>query len=266
MRRPGSVAASCALLILVLSGSILLFHINNSGQTITPQALHYDYTVINTYPHDPNAFTEGLVYVDELLYESTGLQGSSSLRRVDLASGNVLAQVVLPWQYFGEGIAVVNNLIIQLTWQSHVGFVYDKEDFSLIGNFSNPSEGWGLTFDDERLIMSNGSDYLLFLDRATFEIVDEVRVHDGNVSVGKLNELEYVNGDVYANVFQQRKIAIINPETGDVKGWIDLTGLQGALGDDPEAVLNGIAYDPRGDRLFVTGKNWPLLYEIRLAS
>lgn len=264
MRRFSSVAASFALLIIVLSGSILLFHNNNGGQTVTPQALLYDYTVINTYPHDPNAFTEGLVYVDELLYESTGLQGSSSLRRVDLASGNVLAKVVLPWQYFGEGIAVVNNLIIQLTWQSHVGFVYDKETFSSIGNFSIPSEGWGLTFDHERLIMSNGSEYLLFLDRATFEIVDEVRVYDGNVSVGKLNELEYVNGDVYANIFQQRRIAIINPKTGEVKGWIDLTGLQGALGDDPEAVLNGIAYDPREDRLFVTGKNWTLLYEIRL--
>ncbi len=261
MKRRAIVAASLVLFVLIIIGSMLLVYMN---PTVSPEAKQYAYTIVKSYSHDPNAFTEGLLYVDGFLYESTGLEGSSTLRRVNLTSGNVLAEVALPRQYFGEGIAVVNDLIIQLTWQSHVGIVYDKKTLDLVTNFSYSSEGWGLTFDGNRLIMSNGSDYLLFLDRATFQQVGEVQVHDANLSVRNLNELEYVNGDVYANIFQERKIAIINPETGEVKGWIDLTSLQGASVNDPEAVLNGIAYDVEDDRLFVTGKFWPKIYEIKL--
>lgn len=266
MEKASAASATFALLILVLGGIILLGNINNCDPTGAPEVEYYGYTIINIYPHDPTAFTQGLTYVDGQLYESTGLKGSSTLRRVDLASGNILAEVSLPMQYFGEGMAVVNDLIIQLTWRSQVGMVYDKETLTLVRTFSYTSEGWGLTFDGIKLIMSNGSDYLQFLDPATLQQVGEVHVHEGNFSINSLNELEYINGDVYANIFLQNKIAIINPNNGQVKGWIDLTSLEGASDGNSESVLNGIAYDAKNNRLFVTGKNWPHLYEIELVS
>jgi glutaminyl-peptide cyclotransferase len=170
----------------------------------------------------------------------------------------------LPYQDFGEGIAFVNNTIIQLTWQSHIGFIYDKTTFALLGNFTYPTEGWGLTFDGEQLIMSDGSDNLYFLNPTTFQRIGQIQVHDGNTTVVNINELEYINGDVYANIWQTNTIAIINPETGQVKAWIDLTGLPGENNSNPEAVLNGIAYDQKNGRLFVTGKDWPNLYQINL--
>jgi glutamine cyclotransferase len=264
MKRFVAVAFIFALFFLILSSSLLTGWFNNSGQTISPEIERYTFKVVNTYHHDTSAFTEGLVFDDGFLYESTGLKGSSTLRRVDPTSGHVLAEISLSPEYFGEGLAIYNDTIIQLTWHSHLGFLYNKEHLTLVGNFSYPTEGWGLTFDGERLIMSNGSDYLRLLNPLTFHLLDEVQVHYGNASISQLNELEYVNGDIYANVFQQREIVIINPQTGKVKGWIDLSGLRGASGNDPEAVLNGIAYDAKNDNLFVTGKNWPNLYAIKL--
>ena len=222
----------------------------------------YTYKIVKTYPHDTSAFTEGLVFDNGVLFESTGK--SSSLRRVDLESGNVLQKVSLPEEYFGEGLAVVNDLLVQLTWQNNIGFIYDKSTFSLMGNFSYSTEGWGLTYDGKSLIMSDGSSNLTFLDPATFQKVGQVSVHDGNTSVIDINELEYVNGDIYANIWLQQKIAIINPQNGVVKGWIDLTGIY--TSNNIDDVLNGIAYDSQTNRLFITGKDWPELYQIIIAS
>lgn len=249
---------------LVLLASIPVLLNNNKPPANSSTATHYTYTIVNIYPHDTNAFTEGLVYSDGFLYESTGLNGNSTLRRVDLTTGNVLRESVLQFQYFGEGIAIVNNTIIQLTWRSHIGFIYNKTTFTLIGNFTYPTEGWGLTFDNKKLIMSDGSDNLYFLDPTTFQLTGQIQVRDGNTTVININELECTHGDVYANIWQTNKIAIINPETGQVKAWIDLTGLASENTLNAEAVLNGIAHDQEGDRLFVTGKNWPSLYQIKL--
>jgi glutamine cyclotransferase len=220
----------------------------------------YTYKIVKTYRHDPSAFTEGLVFDNGVLYESTGL--TSSLRRVDLESGNVLQKVSLSEEYFGEGLAVVNDSLVQLTWQNQIGFIYDKSTFSLLGNFSYDTEGWGLTNYGNRLIMSDGSSTLTFLDPITFQKNGQITVHDGNTLVTNINELEYVNGDVYANIWLQQKIAILNPQNGVVKGWIDLTGIYQSNNIDD--VLNGIAYDSATDRLFVTGKNWPYLYQITI--
>jgi len=227
-------------------------------------AAHYTYSVVNVYPHDTNAFTEGLVYDNGFLYESTGLYGSSTLRRVDLETGQVLQIYALPAQYFGEGIAIVGDRIIQLTWQSNVGFVYDKSNFTLLQEFEYPTQGWGLTYDGKRLIMSDGSSTLYFLDPVTFMRVGQLTVHDGSANITELNELEYIKGDVYANVWGEEKIAVINTQTGQVKAWIDLTGIQNLENQDPNNVLNGIAYDAKGDRLFVTGKRWPHNFQIKL--
>ena len=263
MKKSLAVATLLVAMILLLSVSIIISLQKGNPATTTQQ---YAYSVVKTYPHDQNAFTEGLFFADGYLYESTGLNVASTLRRVDLDSGQVLQEIALPTQFFGEGITLVNDTIIQLTWQSHIGFVYDKNSFALLGNFSYPTDGWGLTFDGKRLIMSDGSSSLVFLDPVTFQQVGQVQVRDGNASVSKLNELEYVKGDVYANIFEQQKIAIVNPETGQVKAWIDLTGLQGSAGFNGENVLNGIAYDAKDNRLFVTGKDWTQLYEIKLVA
>jgi glutamine cyclotransferase len=230
----------------------------------TPSPLNgpiiYTYEIISVYPHDTNAFTEGLAFDKGILYESTG--ESSSLRRVDLESGVVQQKVSLPVEFFGEGLTVVNDSLIQLTWQNHVGFVYDKVTFDLRGNFTYSTEGWGLTYNGSELIVSDGTSNLYFLDPTSFQKTGQVSVHDGNNSVTNINELEYVNGDVYANIWLQQKIAIINAQNGLVKGWIDLSGIYQS--NDPNAVLNGIAYDSQTDRLYVTGKDWPNLYQITI--
>jgi glutamine cyclotransferase len=219
--------------------------------------------VISVYPHDPNAFTEGLVFLNGWLYEGTGLRGQSTLRKVDLASGNVIQVRELPAQFFGEGVTIFDHNIIQLTWQSHVGFVYDKDSFELLREFPYPTEGWGISHDGERLIMSDGTETLHFLDPGTLEEIGQVRVYDDNGSVTRLNELEFVQGEVYANVWQTDRIARIDLDSGRVTGWIDLTGLLNRENlDQPVDVLNGIAYDAGNDRLFVTGKLWPKLFEI----
>jgi glutamine cyclotransferase len=225
----------------------------------------YTYEVVNAYPHDSDAFTEGLAFDNGFLYESTGLYGHSSLRRVSLETGEVLQVRVLPYQYFGEGITIYGDKIIQLTYQSEVGFVYNKESFELLGEFHYPTEGWGITTDGKRLIMSDGTSTLHFLDPETFEEIGHIDVYDKGTPVSGLNELEYVNGELYANVWPTDSIAIIAPESGQVVGWIDLAGLLNPRHlVKPVDVLNGIAYDQQNDRLFVTGKLWPKLFEIKL--
>ena len=225
----------------------------------------WTYKVVNTYPHDPSAFTQGLVYEDNQLFEGTGLYGESTLRRVQLETGAVVVSKTLAPEYFGEGITVFGDRIIQLTWQSQTGFVYDKADFRLLQTFSYPSEGWGLTDDGQRLIMSDGTSTLRFLDPQTLTETGRIEVLDGDQPVTNINELEYIGGEIFANIWLTDRIARISPQTGKVLGWIDLAGLM-PLEErtDPQAVLNGIAYDPSRDRLFVTGKLWPRLFEIDL--
>jgi glutamine cyclotransferase len=223
------------------------------------------FRVLNTYPHDRQAFTEGLVISDDMLYEGTGLNGASNLRRVDLETGKVLQSVALDPQYFGEGVTTWQDQIIQLTWKSQIGFVYDKATFKLLKTFTYPSEGWGLTHDDHSLIMSDGTPTIHFLDPVTLQETKRITVTDKGRPVVNLNELEYVRGEILANVWQTDRIARIAPETGEVIGWIDLAGLLGQADRQPAVdVLNGIAYDAEHDRLFVTGKLWPKLFEIEL--
>ena len=224
------------------------------------------FQIVATYPHDPDAFTQGLVWQDGIFYEGTGLRGRSSLRKVDPASGDVTQEIDLADQYFGEGITIFGDKLYQLTWQEDTGFIYDKDSFELLDTWTYPGEGWGLTTDGERLIMSDGTNELRFLDPETLDELGRVAVTDqqGNPVV-RLNELEYVNGEVLANIWQTDWIARIDPATGSVLGWIDLSGLLPAEDRmQPVDVLNGIAYDPATDRLFVTGKLWPKLFEIDL--
>ena len=225
----------------------------------------YTYKVINVYPHDRNAFTQGLVFDNGDLIEGTGLYHRSSLRRVSLKTGEILQYHELPPHLFGEGVAIHNNKIIQLTWQSNVGFVYDKDSFKLLRKFNYPTEGWGITFDGEHLVMSDGTANLFFLHPDSFEEQKRIKVRDNNGAVKRLNELEFIEGEIYANVFQTDRIARINPKTGRVVGWIDLTGILATEERGrPVDVLNGIAYDSENNRLFVTGKLWHKLFEIKL--
>jgi glutamine cyclotransferase len=227
----------------------------------------YTYNVTNTYPHDRDAFTQGLVFEDGVLYEGTGLHGESTLRRVELETGAILQSCELSDQFFGEGITIYGDKIIQLTWQSNVGFVYDKSTFEVLQDFDYSTEGWGITHNGTCLIMSDGTSTLHFLDPQTFAEVGQLGVFDSHGPVTRLNELEYVRGQIYANVWQTDWIARIAPETGRVIGWIDLRGLLTAEDrSEPVDVLNGIAYDTEADRLFVTGKLWPKLFEIELIS
>jgi glutamine cyclotransferase len=248
---------------------------SSPNPTATPSASNgpttYTYKIIKTFPHNISAFTEGLVFNNGVLYESTGGYGVtfnsqssdvSSLHQVDLESGNVNKEILLSGQFFGEGLTVVNDSLIQLTWQNGIGFVYNKETFALEANFSYNTEGWGLTYNGSNLIMSDGTSNLYFLNPITFQKTGQINVHDGNASITNINELEYINGDVYANIWLTQKIAIINPQTGAVKGWIDLTGLYQPNSEN--SVLNGIAFDSQTNRLFVTGKNWPNLYQITI--
>jgi glutamine cyclotransferase len=223
------------------------------------------YRVINTYPHDPNAFTQGLIFLDGHLYESTGEPGHSSLRMVDLETGRVLQNAPLKQKYFGEGLTNWGSTLVQLTWLSHVGFVYDRFSFRVLRTFKYDFEGWGLTQDGKYLIESDGSTTLRFLDPETFHEVRRIEVTDHGKPVQELNELEYIHDEIYANLWHSDRIARISPATGRVLGWIDLTGLLPAdQHSGPESVLNGIAYDAEHDRLFVTGKLWPLLFEIKI--
>jgi glutamine cyclotransferase len=223
------------------------------------------FRVVKAYPHDANAFTQGLIYRQGFLFESTGRNGQSTLRKVKLETGEVVQQHRLDRAYFAEGLAEWNGQLVQLTWQSKIAFVYDLATFAPRRTFGYPGEGWGLARDREGFILSDGSDQLRFLHPDTFREVRRIRVTDRGTPVRDLNELEFIRGEVYANVWHTDRIARISPATGRVTGWIDLRGLMSAgYRLDPEAVLNGIAYDPASNRLFVTGKLWPRLFEIEV--
>lgn len=228
----------------------------------------YTYEIIDVLPHDPAAFTQGFIYDNGFFYEGTGLHGQSSLRRIIPRTGTIVEQIDLPADLFGEGIAIHDGKIIQLTWQENVALVYDLESLALTGTFPYPApmQGWGLTCDGRHLIMSNGSATLFFLDPATFTAVKSLEVTSAQGPVADLNELEFIKGEIYANVWLTDRIVRIDPATGRVTGWIELAGLldPSYLNGHPVDVLNGIAYDEAGDRIFVTGKLWPKVFEIAL--
>ena len=263
------------LVLFILGLSVLLaivsgFSCSDTSESPVPgnsDAIIYTYNIVNTYPHDRTAFTQGLVFEDDVLYEGTGQYGHSTLRRVELETGDILQIRELSDEFFGEGITIYEDEVIQITWKSNVGFVYGKNSFELLQQFNYPTEGWGITHDGTRLIMSDGTSTLRFLDPQTFEEIGQLDVFDHDTPIDRLNELEYIQGEIYANVWQEDWIVRIAPETGRVVGWIDMRGLLSAEDQsEPVDVLNGIAYDAEADRLFVTGKWWPKLFEIELVS
>ena len=266
------MSACSRILLLALATSLLVFPLAScSGLPLSPgpatvQAVpRYTYKIVNTYPHDRKAFTQGLVFSGGALYEGTGLYGASTLRKVALDTGEVLQVRRLPEQLFGEGIAIWRDRIVQLTWRERTGLVYDKNSFELLEQFPYSTEGWGITHDGNRLVMSDGTSRLYFLHPDSFQEIGRIEVHDNDRPVTRLNELEYIRGEIYANVWLTNRIARISPNTGKVIGWIELDGLlsQQEL-REPVDVLNGIAYDAENDRLFVTGKLWPKVFEIKL--
>ena len=246
---------------LIIALTLLL--VSPAGVAAIPT---YGYRIVHVYPHDTSAYTEGLFYKDGYLYESTGEKGASSVRKVQLETGKVLRQHAVPAQYFGEGIIDWKDQLLQLTWQSGTGFVYGLDDFKLRRTFSYPGEGWALTRNSTHIYMSDGSSVLRILDPDTLTATGSIMVTADGVPVTNLNELEWVKGEIYANVWLTNRIARIDPGTGQVVGWIDLTGLFdiSTLPTPDNDVLNGIAWDAAHDRLFVTGKHWPQLFEIKL--
>jgi glutamine cyclotransferase len=224
------------------------------------------YVITHVYPHDPHAFTQGLEYRDGALFEGTGRNGESTLRKVEIATGRVLQQASIPADYFGEGITTWGQTILQLTWKDEIGFVYDRTTLKQLRTFRYNGEGWGLTHNATHVIMSDGSASLRFLDPRTLTETHRVLITDAGIPVRDLNELEWVNGEIYANVWQTDFVARISPSSGRVLGWIDLSGLLSPAEERGTDVLNGIAYDPARNRLFVTGKLWPKLFEVQVAS
>jgi glutaminyl-peptide cyclotransferase len=252
---------------------LIAFFKNNNPQTITrfikifsnivPKIYHYK--VINVYPHDKEAYTQGLVYDGNYLYEGTGIIGMSDLRKVELKTGNIIKQQKIEDQLFGEGIAILGEKIFQITWTSKVGFVYDKSTFKLINKIYYQTEGWGLSAYKDKLVMSDGSNVIYFFEPGLFTVVSSIEVYDNEKPVNSLNELEVINGEIWANIYQTDLIARIDPNTGKVLSYVDLTGiLPQADRDLNTEVLNGIAWDPELNRIFVTGKHWSKLFEIRL--
>ncbi len=261
MKRLSKLSVAGVIAVLLATAVLLSRLHSNSTNTVK----HWSYKIVNTFAHDPNAFTQGLVFEDGVLYEGTGLPGRSELRKVELDTGTVLQKLKLADKYFGEGITIFGDRIIQLTYQSRVGFVYNKETFELLSEFKYPTEGWGITHDGKSLIMSDGTPMLYFLDPETLTQIGKKMVFDQDTAVWGLNELEYVKGEIYANVWPGERIVIIDPQSGEVTGWIDMKGLLDPDEQDgPIDVLNGIAYDPAKQRLFVTGKFWPKLFEVKL--
>jgi glutaminyl-peptide cyclotransferase len=226
----------------------------------------YGYKVIHTYPHDKDAFTQGLFYDNGVLFEGTG-ENTSSLREVNLETGKVVRQLNLDNSLFGEGIALCHERIYQVTWKSKVGFIYNKSDFKLINKIYYPTEGWGLTTMDDKIVMSDGTNVLYFYEPDMFTVISKIEVYDNEKKRDSLNELEYINGEIWANIWINNHIARIDPATGKVLGYIDLNGILPAADRDAETdVLNGIAYDSKGNRIFVTGKRWPKLFEIKVTE
>jgi glutamine cyclotransferase len=227
----------------------------------------YGFKISGSYPHDRDAFTQGLFYDNGLLYEGTGQEAGSSLREVELETGRVRRQLNLGPSFFGEGITLYKNRIYQVTWTNKVGFVYDKSTFGQINKIYYHTEGWGLTTMEDRIVMSDGTNVLYIYEPEMFTVVSRIEVYDNERKVDQLNELEYINGEIWANIWMTDLIARIDPETGRVLAYIDLKGILNDPGTDTSVkVLNGIAYDPSGNRIFVTGKNWPKLFEIRLTE
>lgn len=258
------------LLLAVGTGSCAPARANNinvtAAKVLSQEVVNYTYTIVNSWTHDTSAFTQGLVFEDGVLYESTGQFGQSSVRIVDLETGAVKSKTDVAAEHFAEGLTALDGKLFQLTWLSHKGFIYDQNTLEQVAEFNYEGEGWGLTDDGETLIMSNGSNIITFLDRQTFQPLKTIAVADAaGTPLLNLNELEYVNGKIYANIWHSDKIVQINPEAGQIVGWIDLAGLlPEEARTNSEAVLNGIAYDAVNDRLFVTGKLWPTIFEIKL--
>lgn len=256
------IASHCCFWMLL--GSLFSACATTPEKVPAEETPHYSYQQINAFPHDSNAFTQGLVFADGVLYESTGRYQQSSLRKVILATGEVQQQHDLAAEFFGEGLTIYQNKIIQLTWRAKKGFVYDKASFRVLEEFQYATEGWGLTHNGQYLIMSDGTALLHFLDPFTFEKIGELAVYDQDQPVTRLNELEYIEGEVWANVWQTDFIVRIALQTGQVLGWVNLEGLLPAEAQASSGVLNGIAYDSENQRLFVTGKFWPQLFEIEI--
>jgi len=261
MKRMAVIAALAVVAVLGLQVLGAVAQTAKAPQAKTPV---YGYTVVNSYPHDPHAFTQGLIFRDGVLYESTGLNGQSTLRKVRLETGEVLQRQVVDARYFAEGMTDWGNRLIQLTYTTKIGFVYDISSFALQRTFDYTGQGWGLTHDSKRLIMSDGTPALRFLDPESLREIGRVIVKDGSKPIENLNELEWVKGEILANVWLTDRIAIISPESGRVTAWLDLAGIRGPVRSGTDDVLNGIAYDATRDRLFVTGKLWPRLFEIRI--
>ncbi|MGD1022393.1 MAG: glutaminyl-peptide cyclotransferase [Candidatus Sulfotelmatobacter sp.] len=261
--RPTFTRRLSIVLLLVVFGHLLS---GQSARRAHPARVpEYTFKVIQTFPHDSHAFTQGLVFHGGFLYEGTGLKGRSSLRKERLETGEVVQEIELAPEFFGEGTTIVKNEIVQLTWQSQIGFVYNLSDFHLLRQFSYAGEGWGLTTDGGEIFMSDGTPEIRVLDPVTLSEKRRFTVHDGTTQIKELNELEFVEGEIFANVWQTDRIARISPRTGEVLGWIDLAGLLSPVYRlESGAVLNGIAYDAERKRLFVTGKLWPKIFEIRL--
>jgi glutaminyl-peptide cyclotransferase len=250
---------------IVALGHASAVHTNGAAKLIgTPQ---FGVRVVHTYPHDRTSFTQGLEFRGGFLYEGTGLNGQSKVRQVELQTGKVLREIAIPPQYFGEGITVLNGRILELTWKAQTGFIYDQSTFRLLRTFAYTGEGWGLTNDGTHIYMSDGSAQIRSWDPMTLQEQRRITVHDGARTIDNLNELEWVRGEIYANVWQTDRIARISPSDGRVVGWIDAANLLSPadMQDQPD-VLNGIAYDSMGDRLFITGKLWPKLFEVRLIA
>jgi glutamine cyclotransferase len=255
--------------ILSLIGWILFFLSCKDATTpsVKEPPKEEGYRVVNTYPHSQEAFTQGLVFYNNFIYQGTGLYGKSSIQKLELTTGTILQQRNLKSKYFGEGITIFGDSLFQLTWRSKIGFIYNVQTFDSLGKFTYSSEGWGLTHDGQRLIMSDGTSTIHFIDPKTMTFTGEITVRDQNELVTNLNELEYINGEIWANVWLTDRIVRINPGDGKVTGWLDLTGiLPAGTCSQPVDVLNGIAYDSQNDRIFVTGKNWCKLFEIELIT
>jgi glutaminyl-peptide cyclotransferase len=259
-------ALGIGVLAVAVAAAVLLYGSGGArdGERRSGPTPVYGYDVVFTYPHDEAAFTEGFLYRDGYFYESTGIEGESSLRQVEVQTGRVMLRHDVPRPYFAEGLTDWGFQLVQLTYTSGVAFTYDLETFRERGQFKYTGQGWGLTHDERRLIMSDGSANLRFIDPESHRALGQVEVRDNGSPVAELNELEFIRGDVYANVWHSNRIAVIDPASGSVREWIDLTGLNPNAIANSEAVLNGIAYDSARDRLFVTGKRWQNVYEIRV--
>jgi glutamine cyclotransferase len=259
-----TAAGVAVLFLLAASSRDLIAQIGHKVSANSPP--EYTFTIVQAFPHDTSAFTQGLAYSDGFLYEGTGRKGQSSLRKVRPETGVVVQQANLGSEFFGEGITIVKGRVFQLTWTSQIGFVYDLNDFHLLRKFSFSGEGWGLASNGREVFLSDGTSQIRVLDSESLHEKRRLKVHDGATPIDQLNELEFVEGQIFANIWHSNRIARISPQSGEVVGWIDLTGILSSVFHlEAEAVLNGIAYDPVGKRLFVTGKLWPRVFEIRLS-